>query len=87
MPTFKNSPSDIILYSSSKGTKRAKVIFSGETFWHTQKRKSELFTVDKPVITKHLQNDFITQELNEDSVSTKFAHTAEDSKLYPTNIQ
>ena len=30
--------SDIIMYSSPEGNIRVEVVYSGETFWHTQKR-------------------------------------------------
>ena len=81
-----NSSSDIILYSSADGNVRVEVFYSGETFWLSQKRMAELFGVDRTVITKHLQNVFITNELEEVSVCAKFAHTAEDGKVYQTNF-
>ena len=81
-----NSSSDIILYSSADGNVRVEVIYSGETFWLSQKRMAELFGVDRTVITKHLQNVFITNELEEVSVCAKFAHTAHDGKNYQTKF-
>jgi len=81
-----NSSSDIILYSSPDGHVRVEVFYSGETFWLSQKRMAELFGVDRTVITKHLQNVFLTNELEEVSVCAKFAHTAEDGKVYQTNF-
>ena len=81
-----NSSSEIILYSSPEGNVRVEVIYSGETFWLTQKRMAELFEVDRTVITKHLKNIFATGELAEDSVCANFAHTAEDGKTYQTNF-
>jgi len=81
-----NSFSDIILYSSADGNVRVEVFYSGETFWLSQKRMAELFGVDRTVITKHLQNVFLTNELEEVSVCAKFAHTAEDGKVYQTNF-
>jgi hypothetical protein len=81
-----NSSSDIILYSSPDGHVRVEVFYSGETFWLSQKRMAELFGVDRTVITKHLQNVFLTNELEEVSVCVKFAHTAEDGKVYQTNF-
>ncbi|MFQ3575373.1 MAG: hypothetical protein SNJ77_02955 [Cytophagales bacterium] len=38
-----NNSSDIILYSSPEGNIKVEVIYSGETFWLTQKRMAELF--------------------------------------------
>ena len=78
--------SDIILYNSPDGNVRVEVNYSDETFWLSQKHMAELFGVDRTVITKHLQNIFITNELEEVSVCAKFAHTAEDGKVYQTNF-
>jgi hypothetical protein len=81
-----NPSSDIILYNTPDGHIRVEVMYAGETFWLTQKRMAELFGVNRTVITKHLQNIFVTQELDEQSVCANFAHTAEDGKTYQTNF-
>ncbi len=86
MAENKNSASDIILYSSPEGNVKVEVMYFGESFWLSQKRMAELFGVDRSVITKHLQNIFNTNELEENSVCANFAHTAEDGKTYPTNF-
>jgi hypothetical protein len=59
----KNNSSDIILYSSPEGNIKVEVIYSGETFWLTQKRMAELFGVEVPAISKHLANIFESGEL------------------------
>jgi len=71
-----------ILYDlpSREGSVRA--IIKDETIWLTQKAMGELFGVDRTVITKHLKNIFESNELQADSVSAKFAHTASDGKKY-----
>ncbi len=76
--------SDIILYSSPKGNIKVEVIYSGETFWLTQKRMAELFGVEVPAVSKHLKNIFETGELQEDSVISKMETTAADGKNYVT---
>lgn len=86
MAKDKSPSSDIILYSSPEGNVRVEVVYSGDTFWLTQKRMAELFGADRTVVTKHLQGIFNTGELAEDSVCAKFAHTAEDGKTYQTNF-
>ena len=48
----------------------------------TQKAISQLFDVDRSVITKHLSNIFKEGELDENSVCAKFAQTADDGKTY-----
>jgi hypothetical protein len=79
-----NNSSDIILYSSPDGNVRVEVIYSGETFWLTQKRMAELFGVEIPAISKHLKNIFETGELQESLVISKMETTAADGKNYVT---
>ncbi|MCZ2129675.1 MAG: virulence RhuM family protein [Bacteroidia bacterium] len=63
MAVNKNNSSDIILYSSPEGNIKVEVVYSGETFWLTQKRMAELFGVEVPAISKHLANIFESGEL------------------------
>lgn len=58
-----NNSSDIILYSSPGGSIKVEVVYSGETFWLTQKRMAELFGVEVPAVSKHLANIFESGEL------------------------
>ena len=62
------------------------VLYANENIRMPQKRMAELFDVDRSAVTKHLQNIFSSNELQEDSVCAKFAHTAEDGKGYQTNF-
>lgn len=84
MAENKNNSSDIILYSSPEGNIKVEVIYSGETFWLTQKRMAELFGVAVPAVSKHLKNIFETGELQEDAVISKMETTAADGKNYLT---
>jgi hypothetical protein len=77
---------DLLLFSTADKKVQVSVYFQNGTFWLTQKAMAELFGVDRSVITKHLKNIFDTQELEEDSVCAKIAHTAEDGKSYNTNF-
>ena len=47
---------------------------------------AQLFGVDRTVVSKHLKNIFESAELQQDSVCAKFAHTAEDGKIYNTQF-
>jgi hypothetical protein len=84
MADNKNNSSDIILYSSPEGNIKVEVVYSGETFWLTQKRMAELFGVAVPAVSKHLKNIFETGELQEDAVISKMETTAADGKNYLT---
>ena len=77
---------NFLLYSSDQGKVNIEVVLGDETVWLTQKAISELFGVERSVITKHLKNIFETNELGEDSVCAKFAHTASDGKSYQTKF-
>ena len=84
MAKEKKQSSDIILYSSPTGNVKIEVIYSGETFWLTQKRLAELFGIEVPAISKHLKNIFETGELPEAAVISKMETTAVDGKNYLT---
>lgn len=58
---------DIIFYSTPAGDIRIEVIFNDETFWLTQKRMAELFAVEVPAISKHLNNIYESGELDKES--------------------
>lgn len=74
----------IILYQEEGRNIPVNVIFEDETFWLTQKSMAELFDVDRTSITKHLSNIFSEGELEQNSVSEVFSHTASDGKNYNT---
>lgn len=76
----------IAFYQSPDGSVNIEVRYAEENIWLTQKKMAELFNIDRSVVTKHLKNIFIEQELEESSVSAKFAHTAGDGKSYQTQF-
>ena len=75
-----------ILYNLPEKDGKVQVIIRDETLWCTQKAMAQLFGVDRTVISKHLKNIFESSELQQDSVCAKFAHTAEDGKIYNTQF-
>jgi len=74
----------ITIYQSPDGSVNIEVLYAEENIWLTQKKMAELFDVDRSVITKHLKNILVEKELDEHSVSAKFAHTAEDFRAVDT---
>ena len=74
-----------LVYKSSDEDVNVSVVFRDETIWATQKVLAELFGVQRPAITKHLNNIFESGELKEKSVCSILEHTAEDGKKYMTN--
>jgi len=74
--TIKNEITDFLIYTTPNGKIQIDAFLHDENIWLTQKKIAELFNVDRTVITKHLKNIFQNKELDENSVSAKFAHTA-----------
>ena len=81
----RDEATDFLIYTTPEGDVKVEAFLHNENIWLTQKKMSELFNVDRTVITKHLVNIFTDGELEESSVSAKFAHTAPDGKKYQTN--
>lgn len=53
----------VVLYQTPEGNVSVKVIFRDESFWLTQKAMAEMFGVEIPAISKHLNNIFESNEL------------------------
>jgi len=77
---MQDTKGQVILYKN-----HLEVRLEKDTVWLTQKQMSELFDMERSVITKHLRNLLKTKELEEKSVCANFAHTAIDGKTYQTN--
>ena len=56
-----------------------------DTVWLTQAQIAQLFGKDRKTITRHIQNIYKDDELDEKSVCSFFEHTANDGKVY--NVQ
>ncbi|BAV09535.1 Fic/DOC family protein [Filimonas lacunae] len=74
----------ILIYQSSDGQTAIDVTLENDTLWLTQKQIAELFGTQRPAITKHLNNLFKTNEIEENSVRSILEHTATDGKKYET---
>ncbi len=78
--------SEIIFYSTPNGAIHVEVFYQDETFWLSQKRMGELFSVETQTINYHLKEIFKSDELQEDSVIRKIRTTAGDGKSYLTGF-
>jgi hypothetical protein len=81
-----NTFTEFLLYTTPNGKVKVEIFLQGENIWLTQDKIAFLFGVQRPAITKHLQNIFETGELHEDSVSSILEHTATDGKKYKTKF-
>ena len=73
---------ELILFKTEDGKVSFEVNLEKETIWINQKQMSELFEKDRTVITRHIKNIFKEGELDKNSVSANYAHTATDGKTY-----
>lgn len=80
---MRDMKNEIILFED--GDVKLEVSMQDETVWLTQKQMAELFEKDRKTITRHIQNIYKDEELNENSVCSFFKHTSEDGKTY--NVQ
>lgn len=62
---------EILLYENGSDREVVTVIFRDETFWLTQKAMAELFDVNVPAISKHLQNIYQEEELEREATVSK----------------
>ena len=79
---IRNSTVDFLVFTRDAGEDGIEVRVQNGDIWLTQKAISQLFDVDRSVVTKHLSNIFKEGELDENSVCAKFAQTADDGKTY-----
>ena len=82
--TPKDESTEFLLYNSPEGEIKVDVYLHDENIWLNQKKMAELFGVQRPAVTKHLNNIFESGELDEQSVSSILEHTASDGKRYKT---
>ena len=79
---IRNSTVDFLVFTRDAGEDGIEVRVQNNDVWLAQKAISQLFEVDRSVVTKHLGNIFSEGELHEASVCAKFAQTADDGKTY-----
>lgn len=66
-----NNQSEIVLYTTIDGQVKIDTFFQNETIWLTQKAMAELFGVNIPAISKHLNNIFESDELQKPATVSK----------------
>lgn len=60
-----NPNREFLLYKTDNGDIKVDVLLQNETIWMPQSKIAELFAVQRPAITKHLNNIFESGELDE----------------------
>lgn len=85
---IKDELTDFLLYTSPKGDVKVEVVLNNETVWLSQKSIAQLFGVNVPAISKHLDNIYETGELNKDAtISILETVQTEGSREVKRNIE
>lgn len=62
---------NMVIYQSDTGAISLRPDTSQETIWATQKQMAQLFNVNIPAITKHIDNIYQDEELDKNSTVCK----------------
>lgn len=73
---------DIVIFKNGELELEVSVSENRENVWLTQKQIASLFNKDRRTITRHIQNIYKDDELDQESVCSYFEHTASDGKKY-----
>ena len=88
IPAIKPSEDNEIILYQPDSTVKLEVRLENETVWLTQQQMSDLFERDRTVITRHINNIFKENELEENS-NVHFLHIANSDKpikLYSLDV-
>jgi len=75
-----NSFTEFLLYTTPNGKVKVEIFLRDENIWLTQAKISELFGVERSVVTKHLQKIYGEGELNKEATSAKIAQVQTEGK-------
>lgn len=79
---IRNSTVDFLVFTKDAHEEGIEVRVQDQNVWLTQKAISQLFDVDRSVVTKHLKKIFESGELDENSTCAFFAQVADNGKTY-----
>lgn len=79
---IRNSTVDFLVFTRDASEEGIEVRVQNNDVWLTQKAISQLFDVDRSVISKHLNNIYKNGELSKNSTCANFAQVADNGKTY-----
>ena len=86
--TIKDETTEFLLYTSPEGEIKVEVFLHNENIWLTQKKMAELFNVNVPAISKHLNNIYEERELQENAtVSIMETVQSEGDRKVKRNVE
>jgi len=76
---------NILFYNDEDGNTQVEVLLENEDVWLNTEALAKLFNVKRPAITKHINNIYGDEELEENSTCSKMEHMGNDGKqIYNT---
>ena len=69
-----------IFYNDEEGNTKVEVLLENEDVWLNTEALSALFNVKQPVITKHINNIYEDEKLEERSTCSKMEHMGNNGK-------
>jgi hypothetical protein len=79
--------SEIVLYQTEDGKIKIDTVFQDETIWLTQAKMAELFDVNVPAISKHLNNIFEEGELQKEATVSKMETVQQEGSRQVTRAR
>jgi prophage maintenance system killer protein/DNA-binding MarR family transcriptional regulator len=75
-----NIPKELAIYQTSNGEIKLKEDIENETIWANQKEISDIFGVERSVVTKHIRNIYKDNEVEKNATSAKIAQVQTEGK-------
>ena len=79
--------SEIVLYRTEDGQIKINTVFQDETIWLTQAKMADLFDVNVPAISKHLNKIFEEGELRKESTVSKMETVQQEGSRQVTRTR
>ncbi|MBP6756982.1 MAG: virulence protein RhuM/Fic/DOC family protein [Bacteroidia bacterium] len=76
-----NTNTNSIIFQASNGALELRTDSDIETIWASKKQISEIFEIDRSVVSKHIKRVFTDNELDQKVVCAKFAHTTQHGAI------
>ena len=76
-----NAVTNSIIFQANNGSLELKTDSDIETIWASKKQISDIFEIDRSVVSKHIKKIFLDNELDPKVVCAKFAHTTQHGAI------
>lgn len=80
----KTKDENILIYTNEEGNINVEVLYSNENIWLNTTMISKLFDVERPAVTKHINNIYEQNELNLNSTCSILEHVGKTGQKYKT---